>query len=266
MVYPDQPWSKIIPPNIDGKNVIIIDVAYDPDVINEIAKRANKLLFIDHHISIHKKIKSLKLTEPHQIVYNKSHSGASLVWKYFFKTPMPTFVKYIEDNDIGRWKYKETLPFISAIEVNLKFDPTYANLKKWDKLLDDKYISSMVKEGEIYMKYKNYLIDKFSKKYSLMKFPSKTMDIGKAGRYTVAVVNGACPNASLLGKYIVENVNCDFCMIWNYILDKTKYVVSMRSNKVDISKIAKALGGGGHKYAAAFSFYSDKYHIDNMFC
>ena len=42
MVYPDYPFSKEIPKDIDGKNVIIIDVAYDASVIKEIAKRANK--------------------------------------------------------------------------------------------------------------------------------------------------------------------------------------------------------------------------------
>ena len=39
MVYPDQPYSKKIPEGIDGKNVIIIDVAYNSSIIKEIAKR-----------------------------------------------------------------------------------------------------------------------------------------------------------------------------------------------------------------------------------
>src|SRR5690606_29985350 len=105
-VFPDVPQAKYPPPDIDGKNIIIIDVAYHPNIILEISKRANKLLFIDHHITIIDDINKLNLDKPHEIYYDKHHSGASLVWKYFFGDDMPKFVKLIEDNDIGAWKYK----------------------------------------------------------------------------------------------------------------------------------------------------------------
>ena len=262
IVYPDQPYSKKIPAEIDGKNVIIIDVAYDPSIIKEIARRANKVLFIDHHVSIKDGIKKLKLKKPHQIVYDDKHSGASLVWKHFYKTKMLNFVKYVEDNDIGAWKHEETLPFIAGLEVNFKLDPTYENLKKWDKLLDKRYVKSLIEEGKTYIKYKDYLTNKFAKRYSVLKFPSKTITkinrsvLNKVGQYKVAVVNGGCPDNSMLGKRIVDTVDSDFCMIWNYVIDKSRYVVSLRSKKTDVSKIAKYFGGGGHKFAAAFSFSS----------
>ena len=72
---------------------------------------------------------------------------------------MPTFVKYIEDNDIGRWKYKNTLPFISTLQVNFKLEPTFKNLKKWDKLLNENILNSYIKKGKLYMEYKNYLLN-----------------------------------------------------------------------------------------------------------
>jgi nanoRNase/pAp phosphatase (c-di-AMP/oligoRNAs hydrolase) len=39
----------------------------------------------------------------------------------------------------------------------------------------------------------------------------------------------------------------------------------MRSKEVDVSKISKSMGGGGHKLAAAFSFFKKTYDIDEMF-
>jgi len=272
IVYPDNPFSKEIPKDIYGKNVIIIDVAYSASVVKEIAKRANKLLFIDHHKSIKNDIRKLKLKKPHEIVYDEKQSGASLVWNYFYKTKMPTFVKHVKNNDIGNWKKdKDILPFISGLEVNFKLDPTHKNLKEWDKLLDERYVKSLIEEGRMYMKYKDYLINKFARKYSIQKFPSKMVTkmnktmLNKIGQYKVAVVNGGCPNVSLLGKKIVETADVDFCMIWTYQVDRKKFIVSLRSKKTDISQIASYFGGGGHKFAAAFSFSSDDYRIDDLF-
>nr|QBK88507.1 MAG: uncharacterized protein LCMiAC01_01840 [Mimivirus LCMiAC01] len=277
LIYPDQPFSKEIPPEIEGKNVIIIDVAYYPSIIKAIAKKARKLLFIDHHKSIRDGITKLKLKKPHVIIYDVNQSGVSLVWKHFFgNKKMPSFVKYIKDNDIGEWKYKETIPFILALKVKYELKPVNYNLKKWDKLFDEKEIKSLIEVGKIYQEHNNYLIDINSKKYSIMHFPSKKIadinndTLNDIGEYKVAVVNGGCPTVSLLGKRIVETVDVDFCLIWNYIIRAKKYVVSLRSSeerrsKVDVSKIADYFGGGGHKQASAFSFSSNKFSIDDLF-
>lgn len=273
IVYPDVPSATEIPPNIKGKNIIIIDVAYSAKIIKEIASLANKVLFIDHHVSIRDDVSNLNLKIPNEVVYDESYSGASLVWKHFFgdRESMPTFVKYIEDNDIGKWEFEETLPFISALEVNFKLIPVFDNLKEWDKLLDEDYLKEFVEKGRIYNEYKEYLIKRSSKKYSIMNFPSKFIvnmkkkNLNKINQYKVAVVNDSCPSVSLLGKRIVETADVDFCMIWSYHLDKKKYVVSMRSNKTDIGSIAKSFGGGGHKFAASFSFSTDEFNINDLF-
>src|ERR1700744_4070782 len=128
IIYPDVPSAKEVPPNIDGKNIIIIDVAYNVEILKEIIKRAQKVTFIDHHVSIRNDIINLHIDKPHEIIYDEYKSGVSLTWNYFFgsnnkfkKTKyskVPRFVRYIEDNDIGAWKLKYTLPFIAGLEVN----------------------------------------------------------------------------------------------------------------------------------------------------
>jgi oligoribonuclease NrnB/cAMP/cGMP phosphodiesterase (DHH superfamily) len=276
-VFPDVPSATCVPPDIEGKNIVIIDVAYKPSIIKEIAKKANKMLFIDHHVTISDDIKNLGIGKPHEIVYDESYSGASLVWKHFFgdRKSMPRFVKYIEDNDIGKWEHEETLPFLVALEINFDLEPTFKNLKEWDKLLNEEFLTALVERGKVYNEYKNYLIDKSANKYSIKSFPSKkiinkfnskgTTSKYKIGQYKVAVVNGACPSTSLVGKKIVENVDCDFAMLWNYIAGRNKYVISLRSKKTDVGSIAKIMGGGGHKLASSFAFYSDQFHFDDLF-
>ena len=72
-----------------------------------------------------------------------------------------------------------------------------------------------------------------SKKYSMESFPSQLIcnefkSKFKVGEYKVAVYNGqGCPNTSLLGKQIVENVKCDFALIWTLNMEKKEYVVSL---------------------------------------
>lgn len=271
IVFPDVPSAKYPPPNIDKKNIIIIDVAYNSEIIKYISQKASKLLFIDHHTSIRKDILNLKLPENNEIVYDINQSGASLVWKYFFGTQkMPTFVEYIRDNDIGAWKLDNTLPFIAGLEVNFELEPTYNNLIEWDKLLDEEFLNSLIERGKVYNEYKEYLIKRYSKKYTLMHFPSKKilnklkLNL-KEGQYKVAVVNSSCPSVSLLGKYIVDTVDCDFCILWNYSINKKIFIIALRSKNVDISEIAKKFGGGGHKYAAGFSFHISKFSINDLF-
>lgn len=258
-VHEDVPYANQVPPNIDGKNVIIIDVAYKPFIIKEIAERASKLLYIDHHKTNIEEIKNLNLKDPHEIVYDVNECGASLVWKYFYgKKKEPEFLKYIRDNDLGLWKLKETLDFISYLEVNFKTDPTLENIKEWSKLLKKSNLKQYINEGNIYNHYKNYLIKKT--KYDIKLFPSKTLikQYGLTniypGKYKVALVMFGCPNVSLVGNYIVDKVECDFCMIWKYNINSNKIIVSFRSKNEDVGEIAKLFGGGGHKLASACSF------------
>ena len=86
------------------------------------------------------------------------------------------------------------------------------------------------------------------------------------GQYKVLVYSGLnCPSVSSLATAALEHIECDFVIMWTRNLDRRNYVLSMRSREVDISEIAKSLGGGGHKLAAACSFPDTKYDINELF-
>lgn len=271
-IMPDMPSAKDPPVNIEGKNVIIIDVAYKPEIIEYISKKSAKMLYIDHHVTHYEAILKLKLKKEDEIVYDHTKSGASLVWQYFYKKPMPLFVRYIEDNDTGTWKLKHTLRFIAGLEVFYTTEPSYENIVEWLKLFDKKEVLRLINKGKIYEEYKNFLVDLNAKRYSLQGFPGRRLYeehpdffMGE-GQYRVAVYNGnGCPNVSLLGKKLVDKLDCDFAFLWTYHMDKKEYIVSLRSNKTDVSEIAKIFGGGGHKLASAFSVSKNKYSIDELF-
>lgn len=252
-VYPDVPSAITIPPEIDGKTVIIIDVAYKPEILHEIAKRAKSVLFIDHHKS---NIDEIKLDPPHKLVYDIDKCGATLVWQYFYGgKDIPRFVQLVEDNDLGHWKYEDTLPFITAIEVSLSMKPHIDALRKWDNLNNESYLNKLINKGKVFEEYKKYLIKKVAKDHTVLTFPSQVIR-NRFGfdqtNYQVAVINGGTPSTSLVGKFVVDNYPVDFCFLYRYDIAKKRYYVSLRSKEADVSEIAKKLGGGGHKLASGF--------------
>jgi oligoribonuclease NrnB/cAMP/cGMP phosphodiesterase (DHH superfamily) len=273
IIYPDVPSNNNTPPNINNKNIIIIDVAYKKSVIQNILNKVKKMTFIDHHISIREDILSMNITQPHELVYDEHKSGASLVWQYFnVNKKEPLFIRYIEDNDIGAWKLKYTIPFINALQVNYKTTPNEYNLNKWKNLFSKKEVRKLIKIGKIYDEYKEYLLEQNIKKYSLESFPGyKLYDMfpnffNKPGQYKVALYNGSgCPSSSHLSIKFLENVDCDFIIFWVLNMDRKEYILQFRSNIVDVAKIAKLFGGGGHTLASACSIPIDKINIIDLF-
>jgi uncharacterized protein len=274
LIYPDVPSAKEPPPNLHGKNVIVIDVAYKKEIIEQMFNEAKFVLFIDHHISIRNDILQLVALNAnrHRVVYDSSKSGASLTWRYFYpKKKLPLFIKYIEDNDTGTWKYKHTMPFILGLQVNFKLDLSRETITKWKKLFNTDTVKNVINLGRKYSEYEEYLLDINSKKYSVELFPSQQIydefrdKFQKPGQYRVCVLNTSCPNGSLLGKKVLDEVDCDFCMMWSLHLDKKEIVASLRSKNVDVGELAKVFGGGGHRLASAFSFPLTKYNITDLF-
>lgn len=259
IIYPDVPFSKNIPPDIENKNIIIIDVAYNSKLLNEIVTLANNVLFIDHHVSIKNDIDKINNNKL-KVYYDVNESGASLVWKYFYSNEkIPKFIKYISSNDIGKWENKKVLYFSTFFETKMDLKPTLENFNNILKLYNTDYLNKCIKKGKKYFEYKMFVIKNYSKKTVIKIFPNNKIlnnypELNDQ-QYNVGVINGGCPNVSLLGNYICSNYDCDFCIIWTYDFDK--YIISMRSIKIDVSKIAYIFGGGGHSGAATFS-WSDK--------
>lgn len=293
LVYSDVPSARSAPPDIKNKDVIIIDVAYKKMVLEEIIKLANSVVFIDHHISIAEDVRELKekydkiSTDKIKIVYDDKRSGATLAWKYFnSRQTAPLFLKYVEDQDTGKWEFENTKPFILALKANYHLSTESKSLNKWFRLLNKENVTEMIEEGRSMEKYLHHLVNINLPRHSLYRFPSKklvdfvkhnnndnnndnndnSVNFPKVGEFKVAVFVGFhCPSITDLAIAAFERIECDFVLMWIYNLDKKEYVISMRSKDIDVSNIAKVMGGGGHKLAAAFSFSKKLIDIDDIF-
>lgn len=275
LIFPDVPSAKQAPSNIDNKDVIIMDVAYKYEVLKNISERAKSVLFIDHHNSTHQDVVRIeKQYKNLKIVYDEKECGSSLVWKYFFpKKEIPLFVKYIKDNDIGTWKLKHTISFITGLDMHYTFSLTKKNIEIWNNFFEETAVTKLISKSKYYKKYIDFLLKSNSEKYSMQLFPSNKIYeefseyFKKPGEFKVAVVCGGCPSVSLLGNYMMHRINCDFVLFWTLRLDTKDYILQFRSKKngVDVGQIAKLFGGGGHKPASSCAFSMNKLNITDLF-
>lgn len=283
IILADVPYADKMPSNIENKNVVIIDVAYNKKVVEHIFKNAKRVLFIDHHDSVHDDIVLLKKkynTENSDketsimYIYDDKECGATLTWKYLYPNkPIPLFIKYIKDNDVGIWKIKNIHEFITGLNVYCNCDLNSRNITKWKQIMYNKQKMKMImKKGITYMEYIKHMFDNNIFKASLNTFPGDKIYnkfkkyFKKRGQYKVAAY---CGMQCLINKYIpliFDKFKCDFIIYWIYNIEYNKYILVLRSRKVDVGTIAKLLGnGGGHKYASACSFYRYEYDITDLF-
>ena len=231
------------PPNVKGKNVVILDFSFDNATTKKMIQEANSLLIIDHHKSA--------MVELHDITnthFDMTKSGAILAWEFFHpgKEP-PKFIKYIQDRDLWKWELEYSKEFSAA------FDMVPFEFEEFEKFEDDSVFDDACKRGSFILAYSKTVVKKVCEKSSPRKLDN--MD--------VMVVN-ASHWMSEIGARLAPD--CDFAMIWYYDHEDKIIKVSLRAfhDTVDVSEIAKRFGGGGHRKAAGFTLPGNSI-VDDIF-
>ena len=101
------------PPDVVGKNVVILDFSFNNATTKQMIEEADGLLVIDHHKSA--------MVELHDIAnthFDMTKSGDMLSWEFFHpgKEP-PKFIKYIQDRDLWKWELEYSKEFSAAVEM-----------------------------------------------------------------------------------------------------------------------------------------------------
>lgn len=226
-------FHKTEPPDVTGKDVYTLDYCYPEEIMERIMRQANKVVVIDHHVTNEA---TTKLATEH--VFDNSHSGAVLSWKYFHPgSTVPLFLRYVEDKDL--WKF--ALPESNAASfwlVNLQRD-----FSVWDRIIadfEDKTIrDSYIAEGRrIETQMMKVVADRVSDAREVLFEGYKTLII-ETSVYHSEVGNALAKKLPPIG------------IVWSE--KNGKISVSLRSDgTVDVAKLAQKYGGGGHKAAAGF--------------
>jgi oligoribonuclease NrnB/cAMP/cGMP phosphodiesterase (DHH superfamily) len=231
------------PPDVKGKNVVVLDFSFDNKTTKKMIKQAAHLLVIDHHKSA--------VVELHDIAnthFDMTKSGAMLSWEWFHpgKEP-PKFIQYIQDRDLWKWE----LPY--SKEFSAAFDMVPFEFEEFEKFEDDSVFDDAVKRGSYILAYSKTVIKKVCDKAVL-----KTLQ-----GYDVMVVNSSHWMSEIGSRLALD---CDFALIWYYDHAVQACKVSLRAfhDNIDVSEVSKKFGGGGHKKAAGFTL-KGRMVIDDIF-
>jgi len=219
------------PPDVRGKNVVVLDFSYDNTTTKRLMKEAKGFLVIDHHKSAMVELHDVTCTR-----FDMNHSGAMLAWKFFHPgKEAPRMIKFIEDRDLWRWEIPYSKEFAAAFDM-VKFE-----FEEFDKYLDDSEVDSAQERGAYILAYSKTVISKISKHASPRRIGGKDVLVVNSPHWMSEI------GAALSPK-------CDYAVIWYYDHETQQAKVSLRAHHddSDVSEIAKRYGGGGHRKAAGF--------------
>ena len=239
-------------PDASGKDLIICDFSYAPEVMKKLVAECKSMTWLDHHKSAieaseqwTRNLDATKLVA----VLDMTRSGAMITWDYFFpKQEPPQLLKHIQDRDLWQFKLDKTEDVQAAL-----FSYPY-DLNVWDDFMTDtseeyrdiygipSKVDVLAEEGAaISRKHRKDVAE-------LVKVTQRTMTFGGL----------KVPVANL--PYTLASDACQAMFYDNKTFSACYYdtpegrCFSLRSPKdgVDVSVVAKQYGGGGHKHAAGF--------------
>lgn len=246
------------PPDVTGKRVLMVDFSYKRDVLEQMGAVAKDITILDHHktaqadletFAIFNPVNSdnidliLKSTQPGlgniRAEFDMNRSGAVMTWEFCHRrAPVPRLLKYVQDRDL--WKFD--LSFSREIAAYV-FSHPY-DFRVWAEMAEDAEgveLQSMIEQGgAIERKHHKDIAE-------LLAQTTRPMMIGGQ---TVLVANLPYTMASDAAGKLAEGRPFGAC----YFDRPDARVFSLRSrgDGADVSEIAKAYGGGGHKNAAGF--------------
>lgn len=221
-----------MPPDVKGRNVVVLDFSYDNATTKKLMKSAKNFLIIDHHKSAMVELHDVTCTR-----FDMNHSGAMLAWKFFHPgKEAPRMIKFIEDRDLWKWEIPYSKEFSAA------FDMVPYDFEEFDKYLDDSAVDNAQERGAYILAYSKTVISKIAKQAVPRKLGGKDILVVNSPHWMSEI------GAALSPK-------CDFAAIWFYDHETRQVKVSLRAHHEDsdVSEIAKKYGGGGHRKAAGFA-------------
>ena len=232
--YHPYQWDDTLPKIAKDARVYFIDVSCSLSQIRALEAQGCKVVVIDHHQTTSEKLKGFE-----NLIFDNRHSGAVLSWQYWFgDEKMPELLKYIEDRDLWKLELKDT----EEIQAVLESYPM--DFKTWDKF----DVDNMLKDAPAIMRLRKQQIEIICKQAVWMEI----------GGESVPVANTPLMMSEVATTLKEKNPEAKFTGYF-FVRGDEKIQFGLRSvGDMDVSKVAKKYGGGGHKNSAGFSVKFDK--------
>lgn len=256
-----------------NREVYILDFSFPRAEMDAIFENAKRVVWLDHHKTAFEMwckgvpekgwiCQRLNCTEDNpsgnvHIELNNNKSGALIAWEYFHPiTKVPKLIQHIDDRD--RWQFK--LDGTKELHAALRSHEPWT-FEQWEAhfLVGNIRFNALKDEGHAILRAHNQNVQValkqarscWIKALKPIDLPGSFIDGILPGWQGVAA-NAPPSLASDLGHELA-NKSGTFGLMWSMAGDGQVHC-SLRSNgKYDVSAIAKAFGGGGHRNAAEFS-------------
>lgn len=231
------PWDEI---ELTDK-VVMVDFSLPAAEMIRLVEMT-EFVWIDHHISSLEMMAGIADDWPG--LRDVGDAGCVLTWKYFFPgEPIPRAIVLIGDRDIWRWAEEDTGPFDEGLYQR---DTRPENDELWQPLLDDdrKLLQELIAEGEILRQARLLDIRRTVQKFGF--------EVNFEGYRTLAV--NARSSGDMGAIIRQQGYQIAYCYVEIWRDGRLVTMVTLYSDEVDVSQIARKFGGGGHHGAAGFSF------------
>lgn len=255
---------------ICDREVYILDFSFPKPVMDLVFRAAERIVWRDHHKTA---FEMWCGTYKHGMDYdqigdsnegcgidiylNDNKSGAMLAWEHFHPSEeIPMFIRHIDDYDRWQFKLADTKAFNKALW-------SYApwSFEQWQREWDNTWshadsMSYFINEGDAILRAHDQNVQAVVKgatqkcEIHICEFDEECeKDID---RYIIGQAANCPAHLTSDVGHELANRSGTYGLLW-YIDSNNICKCSLRSNgDYDVSAIAKAFGGGGHRNAAGF--------------
>ena len=220
------------PPNVEGRDVVMVDFSYKRTVLEQMRDRAASVLILDHHKTAEADLKDLPGVVS---VFDMNRAGARITWDHYFPNQEPPkLLLHVEDRDLWRFALRKTREIQASV-----FAYPY-DFKVWDFLMGAD-TAQLALEGEAierkHFKDIRELVTVVTREFTI-------------GGHTVPVANLPYTLTSDAGHLLAKGKPFAGCY-WD-TPDGRVFSLRSQDDGMDVGEIAKQYGGGGHKHASGF--------------
>ncbi|MNM27149.1 hypothetical protein D3C81_376340 [compost metagenome] len=217
--------------DLRGRQVFVVDFSYGREQVIQMQQYC-ELVILDHHATAATELEGL-------VEIDQTRSGAMLTWDYFNPDiQSPRGLQFVQDRDLWQWKLVGSKAWTTAA-----FSYPH-DVEEFDKLITRK-IGDVVLEGESLLRKHEQDVKKIARSARPMLIDG----------VEIPVVNANGLFASDIGNVLSEHAQ--FAATYIDGVDERMFSLRSRPGRADVSLVAKAFGGGGHKQAAGFRIKFD---------
>ena len=234
---------RVRPEEYAGDSVFFLDIAPDNDELAELARAADRVTVLDHHVTARDRYQSdLSLVNAmedlgNDIVYDMTRSGAVLAWRYFAEgAPVPDLLRYVEDQDLWNWALTDS----EAVNAAIAAYPH--SFEAWSELAA-RPIAELAREGEPLVRSNRMEVERILQSAHRLFVAEQPVEAVNATHGRSAVGHALASRRAFGREWgCVYRVSGDMV-----------YATLYSIGDLDVATIAASLGGGGHRNAAGFS-------------